>query len=215
VPTSQQKKANEKTHEGISAMLAEVLKEYRKSIYTSIPAVIVSYDGATKRASVQPTPRTAFKDGTKGAMPILPNVPVVTPAGGGFCIAVNLEEGDAVQVVFCQRGIKQFKKTFGLTDPSDGVLDINSPVIIAGFGGQTISPTSGISLQKEDGTVKVEVLEDSVVLETAQGSMILDAAGNVTCTGIVTALDFVFGVVPTSATTHTHSGSGQPPTPGT
>ena len=162
--TNQDKK-NENEHGGMSAMLAEVLAEYRKSFYTAIPAIVVSYDGSKKRADLQPTPLTLFKDGTSGALPILPNVPVIMPSGGGYCLTVPLKKGDAVLVCFCQRGIKNFKKTYGEEEPSGGVLDINSPVAIAGFGALNISASPGASIQKEDGSVKVEILEDNILIE--------------------------------------------------
>ncbi len=162
---NEQDKLNEAEHGGLSAMLAEVLAEYRKSLFTAIPAIVVSYDGATKRANLQPTPLTLFKDGTSGALPILPNVPVIMPSGGGYYVSVPLKKGDTVLVCFCQRGIKNFKKTYAEAAPSGGVLDINSPVAIAGFGSLAVTPSTGLSLQKEDGTVKVEVLEDNIKIE--------------------------------------------------
>lgn len=183
-------KKNERADEGISEMLKLVLDEYRKSVFTSIPAIVESYDPVTKRADLQPTPLTAFIDGTLGAMPILPNVPVLLPSGGGYCISLPIKRGDTVLVVFCQRGIKNFKKTYGLEEPSGGVLDVNSPVAIPCFGALSISPSAGISLQKEDGSVKVEVLDGSVKMTTTGGSMELSSSGDVECSGIVKAADF-------------------------
>lgn len=163
---------------GLSAALKTILAENRKTVFTALPGIITAYDGTSKRASVQPTPRTAFKDGTMGALPILPNVPVLSAAGGGYCVAVNLIPGDAVLLVFCQRGIKAFKKTFGLEDSSGGVLDINSPVALAGFGGLSIAGTEGISLQKEDGTVKVEIRSDNVLVEApAKVNIVVGSSG--------------------------------------
>lgn len=152
-------------NQGLSAALKAILAENRKTLFSALPGIVTKYDKDSKRADIQPTPRTAFKDGTMGALPILPNVPVLSASGGGYCVAVNLVPGDAVLLVFCQRGIKSFKKTFGLEDSSGGVLDINSPVALAGFGALSIAGTEGISLQKEDGSVKVEVLEDNILIE--------------------------------------------------
>lgn len=167
--------------EQIRSTLSDVLKiafkDFRKTIYTAMPGIIEAYDPATKRASIQPALRTAFRDGEYGSLPILPNVPVVLPSGGGFSISFPLQKGDPVLIVFCQRGISLFKKTFVLSNPSGGILAADAPVAYPGFGPLEINAGSGLSLQQDDGTNKIEITESNVKVslgETGGGTFYPD-----------------------------------------
>lgn len=159
---------DEKSKSGMTDMLKSVLQEYRKTLFTATPGIIVSYDASTRRANVQPTPRTAFRDGTYGAPPILPNVPVLMPSGGGFIVSVPLQAGDPVLLVFCQRGIGAFKKTFQQENPSGGVLEMDAAVALAGFGPLQITPASGLSVQTTDGSKRVTVTNEVVEVKVGE-----------------------------------------------
>lgn len=164
----------------LSDMLRNVLKTFRQTLYTATPGIIVSYDRATRRASIQPTPRTAFIDGTYGSPPILPNVPVVLPFGGNFILDVPLVAGDPVMIVYAQRGIKKFKKTFSQEDPSGGALQSDAAVAFPGFGPLSITPGAGISLQKTDGSVKVDIKDSEVEVKVGElGGMTLNSDGSI------------------------------------
>lgn len=94
-------------------------------IRTALPAEIVSYDQATQKANVQPGVAGRFEDPESKEwlpykMPMVTNVPVMFPAGGGFSITWPLEAGDVVYLVCAERSIDEWKSAGGPnTIPAD------------------------------------------------------------------------------------------------
>lgn len=71
----------------------------------AIPAIVKSYDRTTQTITAQPTIREKIIDRTTGNiqwidLPILVDIPVVFPQGGGFAIVFPLDEGDEVLLLF-------------------------------------------------------------------------------------------------------------------
>ena len=94
-------------------------------VHVSLPGSVQAYDPATQRADVQPLLRRTLvaSDGTELAaetLPILMDVPVVFPRGGGGFVSWPLAKGDLVHVVFVEASIDQWLDGDGeLTTPSD------------------------------------------------------------------------------------------------
>jgi hypothetical protein len=150
--------------------------------WTATPAEVISYDSSSKRVKVKVLPLRVLEDGSVIDYPIMSNVPVQFVGGGGFTILAPLETGDKVLLVFCRRGISEFKKEFkGTATETSGVMQVDSAVAIPCFGSLSVTPSDGLSLQKEDGSVKVEILESSVKLTTNElsGSLELTSTGEV------------------------------------
>jgi hypothetical protein len=148
--------------------------------WTATAGSVISYNQSTRRASIMPIPRAKYLDGRTEDHPECLNVPVIFQSGGGWTLALNLERNDPVLLVFCRRGIQNFKETFRNCDPSGGMMDIDSAVAIAGFGALSISPPSGISLQKNDGSVKVDVSSTKVEVKVgALGGATFNQDGSV------------------------------------
>ena len=74
----------ERHYSSLPEALAFVLEQFVKTLNICLPANIVTYDAATRRASVQPAIYTMLTDGALIEPPIIGNVPVVWPGGGGF-----------------------------------------------------------------------------------------------------------------------------------
>lgn len=104
--------------------LAQVLKdaiEGRLSeVNTTMPATIESYDDETGFADVSPCIQRIY-DGETAPVdrPVIKNVPVVFPRGGGALIKFDLQEGDEVVLHFSQRSLDRWKTTGGKVDPQD------------------------------------------------------------------------------------------------
>lgn len=92
-------------------------------IWTCIPGYIVSYDPDKRTASVQPgvAGQQMKSDGSVSALnyPVLPDVPVVFPHGGGCTLTFPVKAGDECLVVFASRSIDAWWQSGGIQPPSD------------------------------------------------------------------------------------------------
>jgi len=93
-------------------VLRLVLRHRLSRVWTALPGVIEKYDASTQRADVRPAV-VAFLpllDGEeREKLPVIPNVPVVHPSGGGFFCSFPMKRGDPVVLVFCARDIAAWK----------------------------------------------------------------------------------------------------------
>lgn len=155
---------NEQNYETIEEMLDFIFEQQFKKIYTSIPAIVDSYNSSTKRANVVPALNRVYTDGSIKSLPVVIDVPVVFPSGGGFTVTMPITKGDSVLLVFSQRGLTNFKKTFAQATPDDdSLLSLKDAVAISGFGALNITPTSstGATIQDNDG-------ENAVIVESGR-----------------------------------------------
>lgn len=167
-------------------MLKFAFSQMIKSLWVSMPGIIKSYDPTTKRCRVRPAINIRkTDDSTFPSSPVV-NVPVVWPSGGGFSLISPLPEGESVEILFSQRGITQFKEIFDQADPGDGIFAKEDAVVIAGFGGLTITPATvdGMSMQSDDGANYIYV-ENGIIKVKATTKIILDSP-IVNITGIIT-----------------------------
>lgn len=94
---------------------------FRQTIRVGVPGTIVSFDHATRLATVQlgvqeaidGDPENGFQD-----VPPLTDVPIARPRGGGFALSLPMAAGDAVHVVFSESDPAGFRRNGG-TQPPD------------------------------------------------------------------------------------------------
>ena len=139
-----------------------------KKIHTAIPAIIVSYDPATRRAQVRPAVDLLLTDGSTMPRALISDVPVLMPAAGGWAMVLPLAAGDTVLLLFCERDISGFKQDRDASRlPSNRVMSEADAVAVAGFGSSmpvlAASP-SGVTIQNIDGTTAVIVEEGRITL---------------------------------------------------
>lgn len=158
----------EQRYETLSEALSFIFEQRFKGIYTCLPGIIVSYDPSTKRAAVQPALRRILTDDSEQQLPIITNVPVCFPTGGGFSLLFPVAPGDTCVLVFSQRGIENFKETYEQEKPDEGLLDLNDAIAIMGFGPLSLTPasSSGVSLQSDDGDNSIVIEPGKVIIET-------------------------------------------------
>ena len=146
--------------------LSEVLEAHARSllldVHTAIPGKIKSYDAAKQTAEVivQVRAQTPRDDGSLAAeeLPVLPNVPVQWPRGGGYALHFPLTEGDFVLLVFSEAAIGHWRETGQLSDPGDLERHgIGYPFAIPGIapnaGKLTDAPTNEGVISVADGKV--------------------------------------------------------------
>lgn len=98
-------------YEAIQSHIQEALEH----LYTSLPAVItkVGKKGNSTVVNVQPLINRVSQEGYVDFEPILEDVPVQWPHGGGFRITCPLEVGDNVMLHFTMRGAMEVKNSDG------------------------------------------------------------------------------------------------------
>lgn len=144
--------------------LADVIREAMRAglaeVHVALPAVVVSYDPALQRATVQPVIRGRVRDPETGregpadrAPAAIPNLPVVWPAGhgGDVSLTMGLDKGDPVTLVVQERSTDEWRAT-GRTDnaPLDGRrFDLSDAVVFA--GGQSFAKPLPPSAWAQDG----------------------------------------------------------------
>lgn len=98
-----------------------IVEAEASDLHTTIPGVVIKYDVATQTADVQPIVRAHALDADVPTEehPILPNVPVRFPGGGGFIVHFPLAPGDHVDLHFMQADPSAWRSTGQMSDPVD------------------------------------------------------------------------------------------------
>jgi hypothetical protein len=166
----------EQIYENFSEAIDFILEQFKKSLNTSLPAIVQSYDPTTKRAKVLPAIRRLFTDGSSQSLPILIDVPVIFPSAGGFTITMPVKPNDSVLLVFTQRGLTNFKNNFTESMPTDSLLNIQDAVAIVGFGALNITPASnsGCTMQDNTGVNAVIVEDGKVEIKKGANTVVVD-----------------------------------------
>lgn len=100
-----------------STTLASVLERFVRSrtaeLRTGTVGAVVAYDPEKQRADVQVVVRSRFEDGESVRPPVLVDVPVRFPCGGGFALTFPLVAGDFVWLDFGERSLDEWKALGG------------------------------------------------------------------------------------------------------
>lgn len=163
-------------HEALLAFI----EGFQSRLWTSMPGIIVSYDAATQSASVQPAiqGRQRMPDLTWKFvdLPVLPDVPVQFPNGGGFTLTFPVQPGDECELHFSARCIDawwaygaagngskpqaQVQAQMRMHTLSDAICFVGPrslPRVLAGVS------TTAAQLRSDDGATFVEVGPGSAV----------------------------------------------------
>lgn len=158
-----------------------------KDLHTAMPAIVESFDAEKQLATIQPAIRRIFitRDGDKeilvpSDLPILINVPVIFPRGGGFSLTFPVKKGDECLLTFCERSIDNWHETGEVKAP--GARRFHSLSDATAFVGLSSIPnkvpnydSANVQLKKDDGSVYVSVKQDSSL------DIHADSNVNVTC----------------------------------
>ncbi|EOZ6583384.1 hypothetical protein LDP80_21680 [Klebsiella michiganensis] len=188
---------------------AQLAQAIMSAMRVSIPGIIQSFDPGAVTAVVQPAIKGAEQD-ESGAevsvnLPLLVDVPVVFPRGGGCTLTFPVKAGDECLVIFADRCIDFWWQSGGIQEPVDGRMhDLSDAFCIVGPQSQAkkISgiSTSAVELRSDDGGTKLS-------LNPASGAINGTAPGGFNLNGLKILPDGRLQLVDGSIVDkHTHGG---------
>ena len=189
----------------LETLLSSVAYEISKNINCVKIGVIQSFDAATQEATVavaftQVTSIAPDGSRTLAEYPLLLNVPVIFPSGGGFTLTFPIADGDECVVLFNTQIDNWLAQGAGQPPTVGRVHDLSDGIAIVGIRNNTRAlsgvSTSTAQLRSDDGTTYVEVAAGGIVnvvaptsitfttpLATFTGNVVIDKTLNVDNTG--------------------------------
>lgn len=191
-------------------VLRAAVQQGVENLFVALPGKVEKYDSIRQVANVKPLLKrpVIFDDGTEGVdtLPVLMDVPIVFPRGGGFFLTLPLVPGDNVLLIFMDRSIDSFAVSAGNVDldPVDfRSHDLSDAVALAGFYPQPKAIkdviAGDLAIGKEKGT---QARFKSAGLE-------ITTLGAPTARSFVAMADLVLSElqkIQTALSTHTHPG---------
>lgn len=183
----------ERGGDATDAMLA-VIRGMKSEMWTSLPGIIVSFNADAQTVEVQPAIKALIRgplgDQTWVDLPVLPDVPVCFPSGGGFTLTFPIVAGDECLVVFADRCIDAWWQSGGTQQQIEQRLhDLSDGFCIPGPRSQPRKlsgvSTNDVQLRSDDGSTFVSVQPGGQVQITATASVSI-VAPNITLQGNVT-----------------------------
>lgn len=152
----------------LGSAAAAFADEASKRLRVALPGVIVSFDKDAQTATVQPLIDQVMADGTTRPLPVLQDVPVSFPRGGGFVLTFPVSEGDECQLVFNDRCIDGWWASGNPSPPLDyRIHDLSDATAHVGISSQpNVVPefdAGAVALRKLDGSAFVKVDAAGVV----------------------------------------------------
>lgn len=188
------------------ATLASIIRQganaILKDVHTALPGIVVSFDPETQLAEVQPAIKRVFREETEDgeiltdvALPVLINVPVVFPRGGGYSLTFPVAAGDECLLVFSERSIDNWHEFGGVRKPTAKRFhDLSDALAVVGLSskGNKIPSydANNLQLKKDDGSASVTLKANEADVEAATvieiKAPLIKLTGNVQITGTVT-----------------------------
>ena len=224
----------------LASVIAKGYKEGIKDLHTSLPGIIVSFNPATQQASIQPAIKRVFiargaeeQILTPSPLPVLINVPIIFPRGGGFSLTFPVKQGDECLIMFCERSIDNWHQFGGVKSPTARRFhDLSDAVAYVGLSSLPNKipdfNADDTELKSDNGAVIFTIREDGTSNLKSTTSVTIDTpetiiTGNVTINGntqidgnLEVDLDTILSATVTSngkdiSDTHTHDGSPTAP----
>lgn len=197
----------------LAGVLRAVLGKFLQSVDDMLPAVVIAYDRARNRATVQPLIMMGATDGSKVRRAQIAEVPVLNMGGGGFVLSFPITAGDLGWIKASDRDLSLFLQ--GLREEWPNTTRAHSfqdglfiPDVMRAWT-LDAEDAERVVLQAVDGSARIAIEPGSIHL-TAATLVKVDApdahfTGDVQVDGTVTAtVDVVGGAK--SLKSHKHTG---------
>lgn len=187
------------------------IQQNQLNLHTALPAKVVSFDPAKQTVSLAIQIKMQLVDGSGADIPLLLDVPVSFPRGGGFAVTFPLKAGDEGIAIFSERCIDGWWQNGSASTPLDFRLhDLSDAMFIPGIcsvpkaiGGFF---TEGLSMQTLDGDTYIRIKSGSILIKgniEHQGDT--SQTGSHSSTGVISSdTDVTAGGI--SGKTHKHTG---------
>ena len=143
-------------------------------VHTALPGTIIEYDNTLQKATVQPSLKKSYRDGTTQEMPILNNVPVIFPRAGGASLTFPVVQGDTCLLLFIERSTDLWKSVGGVVAPDDPrKFDLSDAVAIMG-----LMPFSENSLSENNEDVLLTYKNSNIRIKSS-GEIQIETAGKI------------------------------------
>lgn len=153
----------------ITRSITKLVEAILKGKAFPMSAEIVSFDGGTRRAKVQPTQRMKMTTGSYKTRAMVPNVPVMFFATGLMEVTSSPQKGDQCTLVCFGRSLDEVKTQDGVQDLKDGrVLNVTDCICILGDLSDTIikgkrAVDDSLWMGRQDGACGLEVTPQNKV----------------------------------------------------
>lgn len=143
-------------------------------VWTALPGIVQSADLGTQTLSVQPSIQGAVSDEQGNVqyvnLPLLVDVPIVWPRGGGFACTLPISAGDEVLVVFASRCIDAWWQSGGIGQPAElRMHDLSDGFAIPAPTSQPKRLSSvqgdGIELRNEARTTYIKLTDGKIYIK--------------------------------------------------
>tara|TARA_R110000822_G_scaffold84867_3_gene199024 strand:- start:7371 stop:8087 length:717 start_codon:yes stop_codon:yes gene_type:complete len=218
----------------LSSVIKLGIESALKELHTSMPGIVESFDPVTQLASIQPAIKRIFKTQdedveilTPTSLPILINVPVIFPRGGGFSLTFPVAKGDECLLNFCERSIDNWHQTGEVKVPGANRLhSLSDAVAFVGISSVINKvpnyDNTNVQLKKDDDSASITLLTNGTIKLKADTKVIADAPdvettgnlkvlGNLEVVGSSTLSDTVTSDGVDISGLHTHVGSPTAP----
>ncbi|MBK0706946.1 Gp138 family membrane-puncturing spike protein [Klebsiella pneumoniae] len=165
---------------------AQLAQAIMSAMRVSMPGIIQSFDPDAVTAVVQPAIKGAEQD-ESGAevsvnLPLLVDVPVLFPRGGGCTLTFPVKAGDECLVIFADRCIDFWWQSGGIQEPVDERMhDLSDAFCIVGPQSQAKKiggiSTTAAQLRTDDGSAFIEVAAGHDVTVKTSGKLTASADG--------------------------------------
>lgn len=152
----------------LGAVLLAATEARLDDLWVALPARVETYDAATQRCSAQPVVRQAFQDESGDRqtqrLPVVTDVPVAWPGGGGFRLTFPLTPGDYVLLLCTSCSLDRWLVGGGAdVDPQDDRRSTLSDAVaipaVRDFG-HPWAPSDNASLGRDGGpTIEITPTE--------------------------------------------------------
>jgi hypothetical protein len=178
----------------IEDALRAALGGNQAGLWTALPAIIQSFDASALTCTAQPAIQAQVRaqDGSTSwvTLPLLVDVPVCFPRGGGCTLTFPVTDGDEALMVFSSRCIDAWWQSGGVQVQAElRMHDLSDGFAILGPFSQATKisgvSTSTTQLRSNDGSTFVDLDPSGKVVKVkAPGGITLDTPA-VTVTGII------------------------------
>ena len=167
------------------------LESKQAEMWTALPGIIENFNPVAITVTVQPSIKGQIQDETGKTtvcnLPLLVDVPVVFPSGGGFVLTYPIKKGDECLVVFASRCIDGWWQNGGIGGtPDERMHDLSDGFAIIGPRSQArkLEPAvdaQNVQLRTDDGKAHISLMPDyTIVAENPAAKVKLTATGELT-----------------------------------